>query len=685
MTDRSTIPQFTGAAYQGWAYKVQYGLIEKELHSVVFAFRGRPRTPCPALIPLLTQGEISAPNPPDARVAAARDNEREISVRNVAIENWLDLDLKAQSFIVKYLGASEHTHVRNCTYAWEMWAALKSFYELQGEIEVANANAQLSAIIMAEAEDITLYVRRLQEIHSLLDRLGEPVPATKQATNFINSLNSHYSPMVKVVQTWAQTAPHLYTVQSILSTLVQEDVRETINARKRGEPLGGHGMAAANYGGADTGGNRSGYSGGGKGSITCHRCGKPGHLKSDCTIRVSFDASNIQCHFCEKMGHYKNDCPKNMAGNGGGNDRNRNCSYCKQRGHSIDACRAKIRDEQGAAKLATFSDPNFDASRALTYTAARAALSLTSNSPSSLILDSGATDHIFPLASCFTNYTTVVPLDRSFIHTADDKPHEVKGQGIVTLRLHRGTETVIVALQALHVPTLGQTLISLGCINKRGGVEFHLSKNGIPTLTQHNQPWVDAKSTANGLLLLSGRVVMPDVSTGATPKSVIIHQALSVGIDWHLRLKQPGLTMMNALYSKSLIPKLTPVESADVSGCQICCQAKMGQSPHKAVGDDTHSCHKMDRVHLDLVGPFAVSSAHGGYTYFQSGIEVATRLSFVNLLKKKSEALEKSKIAFGHLENESGLKLKSMRTDGGGSMCQPNRNRICKAKTLSTS
>ena len=73
----------------------------------------------------------------------------------------MDLDLKAQSFIVKYLGASEHTHVRNCTYAWEMWVALKSFYELQGEIEVANASAQLSAIIMAEAEDITLYVRRL--------------------------------------------------------------------------------------------------------------------------------------------------------------------------------------------------------------------------------------------------------------------------------------------------------------------------------------------------------------------------------------------------------------------------------------------------------------------------------------------------------------------------------------------
>ena len=60
MADRSTIPQFTGAAYQGWAYKVRYGLMEKDLHSCVFGFRGGARTPCPVLIPLLTQAELLA-------------------------------------------------------------------------------------------------------------------------------------------------------------------------------------------------------------------------------------------------------------------------------------------------------------------------------------------------------------------------------------------------------------------------------------------------------------------------------------------------------------------------------------------------------------------------------------------------------------------------------------------------
>ena len=79
----------------------------------------------------------------------------------------------------------------------------------------------------------------------------------------------------------------------------------------------------------------------------------------------------------------------------------------------------------------------------------------------------------------------------------------------------------------------------------------------------------------------------------------------------------------------------------------------MAQSPHKHVHDDNQQCGKMDRVHLDLVGPLTVISAHGAYSYFQAGIDVGTRLSFVNLLKKKSDALAVSKVAIAALEADA--------------------------------
>ena len=187
-----------------------------------------------------------------------------------------------------------------------MWDALKSFYELRGEIEVSNAHAHLSAIIMTESENISIYVRRLQELHSLLYRSGETVPTTKQATHLLNSLNSRYSPLVDNIQTWSQTSPHLYTMQNILSTLLQKDAREKINARERGEPLGGgFGAPQANYGGATPSGRQSRSAGGGDRShVQYHECSKYGHVKIDCP-----QTQTRKCHKCGKPGNLKVDCP----------------------------------------------------------------------------------------------------------------------------------------------------------------------------------------------------------------------------------------------------------------------------------------------------------------------------------------------------------------------------------------
>ena len=72
---------------------------------------------------------------------ACHANRAEITARESEIDAWIDLDMEAQAFIVKYLGASEQRHVRYCTSAFEMWNSLSSFYELQEEIEIFNATA----------------------------------------------------------------------------------------------------------------------------------------------------------------------------------------------------------------------------------------------------------------------------------------------------------------------------------------------------------------------------------------------------------------------------------------------------------------------------------------------------------------------------------------------------------------
>ena len=659
------IPQFTGAAYQSWAFKLQFGLVEKDLHTVVCDFKGRARKPCPAVIGRLTQGELLL-LPAGVRTATEQDRDADIDVRDAEIESWMDKDLKAQAFIVRYLGASEQTHVRNCDFAYQMWDALKTFYSLQGEIEIANAQAQLSAIVQSESEDLTVFVRRLQEIHGLLDRLGEPIPSSKQATNLLNSLNTKYSPMVKNIQTWSLTSPQLYNIQTILSTLLQEDVREEINARKRGEPLADHhGAPSANYGGSGPSGRPYSGSGGAGtwGDRKCHACGKTGHLKKDCK------GESIQkCHNCGKPGHYKAQC----RSDGGGDSRGRGmktryeggkvCLHCGMKGHVIDQCTIKMRGDKARANLAMAED-YIDPSQFASYTVMTEPNAFSvANTKVSLILDSGASANIVPDKASFESYNTDIPLSSSFIYTADNKPHEIKGQGVVNLRLHQGTESTIVKIQALHVPSLGQHLISLGCINETSGVEFYLSKNGVPTLTREGKTWSDVKKTHNGLMLLSGHVLPPALCDVA-----LKGQALTVGMDWHLRMGHPGIPMMHELSTKGKIPRLISADLEEVKSCEICIAAKLSQSPHKSISESTLNCtEKLDRIHMDLVGPISVVSHHGGFRYFQSCIEVSTRLSVVSLLKNKSEALTVSRVVIAQLESESGKRLKTLRTDGGG-------------------
>ena len=131
--ERSTIPQHSGKCYQSWESQVRYGLIEKDFHSVVFGFRGEARKPCPALIQPLTQADLDAYATTYAANDAQRVNVADVRSSKVEYDAWMKMDMKAQAFIIKHLGPSEHMHTRNCDFAWQMWDSLKNIYELQGE------------------------------------------------------------------------------------------------------------------------------------------------------------------------------------------------------------------------------------------------------------------------------------------------------------------------------------------------------------------------------------------------------------------------------------------------------------------------------------------------------------------------------------------------------------------------
>ncbi|KAK4403516.1 Retrovirus-related Pol polyprotein from transposon TNT 1-94 [Sesamum angolense] len=94
---------------------------------------------------------------------------------------------------------------------------------------------------------------------------------------------------------------------------------------------------------------------------------------------------------------------------------------------------------------------------------------------------------------------------------------------------------------------------------------------------------------------------------------------------------------------------------------------------HKRLG---HISMK-DYVHADVWGPANIET-HGGNRYFMSVIDNFSRKVFVFLMKHKSEAFEKFRNWKTLVENQTGQKLKALRTDNGLEFCNQNFSDLCK-------
>jgi hypothetical protein len=76
----------------------------------------------------------------------------------------------------------------------------------------------------------------------------------------------------------------------------------------------------------------------------------------------------------------------------------------------------------------------------------------------------------------------------------------------------------------------------------------------------------------------------------------------------------------------------------------------------------------LELLHLDVWGPSPVQSL-GGARYFLSIIDDFSRYSFIYILNKKDEVLRYFRNFKKFSENQTGKKIKRIRTDCGGEFC----------------
>ncbi|GJY33525.1 retrovirus-related pol polyprotein from transposon TNT 1-94 [Tanacetum coccineum] len=111
---------------------------------------------------------------------------------------------------------------------------------------------------------------------------------------------------------------------------------------------------------------------------------------------------------------------------------------------------------------------------------------------------------------------------------------------------------------------------------------------------------------------------------------------------------------------------------------ELCENCVLGKSTRVSFGRGQHTTEGViDYVHADLWGPSRVESM-SGCRYFLLIVDDYSRRVWVHFLRHKNEAFSKFKEWKQLVENQTGRKLKKLRTDNGLEFCNQEFNNLCK-------
>ncbi|KAL5774537.1 hypothetical protein ACOSP7_012094 [Xanthoceras sorbifolium] len=306
------------------------------------------------------------------------------------------------------------------------------------------------------------------------------------------------------------------------------------------------------------------------------------------------------------------------------------CYNCGKKGHFKRDCRAPKKDT-GTQESANVTEEAGDA------------MILSVNSPiESWILDSGASFHATPCREIMENY---VSGNFGKVHLADDETLKIVGKGDIRLKLPNGSTWKLQGVR--HIPGLKRNLISIGQLDGEGycttfsGCEWKITKGAL----------VVACGKKCGTLYVTSNLENIVAVADSDGKSNL----------WHQRLGHMSEKGMKTLLSKGKLPDLKAV---DVGLCEDCIFGKQKKVSFAKIGK-IPKAEKLELVHTDVWGPSPVSSLSGSL-YYVTFIDDSTRKVWVYFLKKKSEVFDTFRKWKAMVENETGLKIKRLRSDNGG-------------------
>lgn len=340
------------------------------------------------------------------------------------------------------------------------------------------------------------------------------------------------------------------------------------------------------------------------------------------------DKSNIKCNYCHKIGHYKSECYQLKRKN--------NKQPYKENKNS-----ANLHEGYESAEVLMITDKD---------------------NTDEWILDSGCTFHMTPYRHYFTE---ISEFEGGRVIMGNNQHCSVRGIGTIKLRLADGSLKILKSVR--FVPELKRNLISLGTLDRAGFT--YKSENGQLKVSKDKALKL-VGVLKDGLYVLQGKTELGEVNAIIDPAS----KEMSL---WHRRLAHIGEKGLECLKRQGLLGNK---RLGKLVFCEHCALGKQSRASFKPATHNTKE--RLDYIHSDLWGPARVGT-HGGARYFLTLIDDFSRKVWVFLLKTKDEVFERFLEWKTLLENQTGQKIKYLRTDNGLEYLNDKFANLCKSSGIS--
>jgi hypothetical protein len=270
------------------------------------------------------------------------------------------------------------------------------------------------------------------------------------------------------------------------------------------------------------------------------------------------------------------------------------------------------------------------------------------------ILDSGATCHIFPTRSDFTDFQTIPEHPITGLGGA-----RVYAIGIGTVELVVDHDKRLTLTNVLFVPTSTVRLISVIALSR---------EQKYFTIFGPNDCWltdVDGTIMAHGVVSSTRNLyTLTTASHRPSLHSSFIASRTPDIETWHCRLAHCNVQTIIDM-ARNGVAKGMPIDlSAMPPLCDHCIVGKQTRSTVLKVREGVKAKRRLERVFVDLTGPMHGASK-SGRLYCMNIIGDFSSYVWTISLRSKDEAATALKIWLRLVENLSGAKLKFLITDNG--------------------